>query len=198
MEPMAGRTVLITGATSGIGKATAWAWPGWVRTWRSPAETAGAPRTRLARSVQPAAGRWTCSSRTCPPSRRYDGWPRRYSEPFSDRCADQQRRRVLGHPARHRRRARAHLRPQPSRAVPAHQPAAGPAEAERPGPCGHGLVQRADHGTHRLQRPPGRTVLLRGTGVQPVQARQRPIQLRAGQEAATAPRSPPTRCIPAW
>ena len=50
----------------------------------------------------------------------------------------------------------------------------------------------------RLRRPPGRTVLLRRPGLQPVQARQRPVHLRAGPQAGRAPASPPTRCIPAW
>ena len=104
--------------------------------------------------------------------------------PPPDRCAGQQRRRLLEHPARHRRRARAHLRPQPPRAVPAHQPAPRPARAERPGPRGHGLLQRAGHGPDRLRRPPRRTVLLRLARLQPVQARQRPVHLRAGPAAA--------------
>ena len=43
----------------------------------------------------------------------------------------------------------------------------------------------------------GETVLLRRAGLQPVQARQRPVHLRAGQ-ATRGPRgSPPTRCTPA-
>ena len=45
--------------------------------------------------------------------------------------AGQQRGRVLGAPARHRRRPGAHLRRQPPRPVPADQPAAGPAQGQR-------------------------------------------------------------------
>ena len=73
--PMAGKTVLVTGGSRrhrqgdrpGPGHA-------WGPTSRSPAGTASAPRTRLGRSAPPAAGRWTCSSPTCPPSRRCDDW----------------------------------------------------------------------------------------------------------------------------
>ena len=65
---MAGRTVLVTGS-GGIGRATAPARPRRARASHRPAGTAGAPRTRLARSAPPALARWTCSSRTCHPSR---------------------------------------------------------------------------------------------------------------------------------
>jgi NAD(P)-dependent dehydrogenase (short-subunit alcohol dehydrogenase family) len=44
-------------------------------------------------------------------------------------------------------------------------------------------------GVHRLRRPSGREVLLRGTGVQPIQARKCVIQLRASQKAARHPPS---------
>ncbi len=47
--------------------------------------------------------------------------------------AGQQRRWLLGHPPRHGRRAGAHLRPEPPRRLPAHQPAAGSAEGQCPG-----------------------------------------------------------------
>ena len=53
--PMAGRTVLVTGATSGIGRATALGLAAMGATSPSPAGTAGAPRTRPARSAQPEA-----------------------------------------------------------------------------------------------------------------------------------------------
>ena len=36
-------------------------------------------------------------------------------------------------------------------------------------------------GTHRLRRPPGRTVLFRRPGVQPIQTRERPVHLSAGR-----------------
>ena len=119
-------------------------------------------RTRPHEIRAAGGGQVDGSSRTCPRQAEV----RRLADEVlqrlpADRRAGQQRRRLLEHPARHRRRARAHLRPQPPRAVPAHQPAARPAEAERPGPRGHRRVQRAGHGADRLRRPPGRAVLLR-------------------------------------
>ena len=75
-----------------------------------------------------------CSSLTCPPRRRCGGWPARCSRPAADPRIGEQCRRVLEHPPRHRRRAGTHLCGQPSGAVPADQPAPGPARAERPGP----------------------------------------------------------------
>ena len=51
-EPMAGRTVLVTGATSGIGRATALGLATMGATSPLPAGTAGALKTRPARSAQ--------------------------------------------------------------------------------------------------------------------------------------------------
>ena len=50
-----------------------------MRTSRSPAATATAPRARPAKSATRVAGRWTCSSRTCPPRRRCGAWLTKYS-----------------------------------------------------------------------------------------------------------------------
>ncbi len=72
---------------------------------------------------------------------------------------------------------------QPPRAVPAHQPAARPAARQRPGARRHGLVRRAGHGPDRLRRPAGRAALQRAARLQPVQARQRHVHLRAGPPA---------------
>ena len=72
--PLADKTVLVTGGSAGIGKATALGLAIMEPALRSPAGTVGAPRTRLGRSGTPAAGRWTCSSATCPPSRRSAAW----------------------------------------------------------------------------------------------------------------------------
>ena len=157
-RPMAGRTVLVTGGTGGIGRATAVGLASRVPTSRSPAGTVAAPRTRPARSTPPAADEWTGSSLTCPPSRRCGGWLNRSARaPAADRRAGQQRRRLLAHPASHRGGAGTHLRPQPPRAVPAHQPASGPADARRAGPGGQRRLQRASPRPDRLRQPPGRT-----------------------------------------
>ena len=181
---MAGRTVLVTGGTGGIGRATARGsrGDGRRRRDRRPGSRAhgGAPpgrsggrrwsRGRVRRGhVVPGGG--------AAAGRRGAG------SPSADRRAGQQRRRLLGHPARHGRRAGAHLRAQPPRAVPADPPAARPAPAERPGARGHGVVRGPHDGPDRLRRPRGRAVLLRHAGLQPVQARQRPVHLRAGQAA---------------
>ena len=82
--PMAGRTVLVTGGTGGIGRATALGLAAMgahlAITGRDRERTEGAAREIRAPA---AAGRWTCSSRTCPPSRRCGGWPTRYSRSLS-------------------------------------------------------------------------------------------------------------------
>jgi NAD(P)-dependent dehydrogenase (short-subunit alcohol dehydrogenase family) len=59
--PMAAKTVLVTGGSGGIGRATALGLATMGGTWRSAAGTARAPTARLARSAPPAAGRWRCS-----------------------------------------------------------------------------------------------------------------------------------------
>ncbi len=55
-------------------------------------------------------------------------------------------------------------------------------EAERPGAGGHRLLQRPGPGADRLRRPPRGAVVFRGAGLQPVQAGQRPVHLRAGPQ----------------
>jgi hypothetical protein len=171
---MADRTLLVTGASAGIGRATALSlarmrcgpgdpWPDPESTKDAAGELSaaggGPVEVFAARPVRPVGG--AAGGRRGPPA------------PSADRGAGQQRRGVLEHPPRHRRRARAHLRPQPSGAVPAHHPAPRPIEAQRPGAGGHRLLQRPG---------PAGAVVFRGTGLQPVQAGQRPVHLRAGPQ----------------
>ena len=145
--PMAGRTVLVTGGSGGIGRATALG----LAAMGAHVAITGRDRGRTedaAREIRAAGGGqvdvFVADLSVQSEVRRLADEV--LQQPFPDRCAGQQRRRVLEHPARHRRRARAHLRRQPSRAVPAHQPAPRPADGERPGPGGHGLLQRAGQG----------------------------------------------------
>jgi NAD(P)-dependent dehydrogenase (short-subunit alcohol dehydrogenase family) len=76
-RPMAGKTVLITGATSGIGRATALGLAAMGAHVAIIGRDRQPPTTRLDGSGQPAGVRRMCSSRTCPHNRRCDGWPRR-------------------------------------------------------------------------------------------------------------------------
>ena len=76
-RPMADKTVLVTGGSGGIGLATALGLATMGARLGSSAETAYAPRLRQARSAQPAAGRSTCSSPTCPHNRSCGVWPMR-------------------------------------------------------------------------------------------------------------------------
>jgi NAD(P)-dependent dehydrogenase (short-subunit alcohol dehydrogenase family) len=124
--PMAGRTVLVTGGTGGIGKATAL---GLARmgahlaiTGRDRGRAEGAAREIRAAGggqVDVFAGDLSCQAEV-----------RRLADEVLQ-CLPRidvlvkQRRGVLGHPARDRGRARAHLRRQPSRPVPAHLAAPG-------------------------------------------------------------------------
>ena len=182
---MAGRTVLVTGGHRGHREGDR---PGPGRTRRPGRDHRPGPAARRRRRARDRG------CRRCPggglrrgpvvAGRGQTAGRRGAPAPGPDRRARQQRRRVLEHPAPHRRRTRAHLCAEPPRAVPAHQPAAPPARTGHLRPRGDGGVPRARHRTDRLRRPPGRTVLLGCARLQPVQARQRPVHLRVGEEAA--------------
>ena len=77
--PMAGQTVLVTGATSGIGQATALGLATMGAHLAVTGRDRGRTETLPARSAQPEAEMSRCSSRTCPPRRRCGGWPARCS-----------------------------------------------------------------------------------------------------------------------
>ncbi len=145
MEPMDGKTVLITGATSGIGKATALG----LATMGARIAITGRDRARTedaAREVRTAGGGHV-DLFVADLSSQAD--VRRLSTEVLDRLP---RIDVLvnnaggswDHPARHRRRARAHLRGQPPRAVPA--------DVSAPRPT-HGRAARPEWSRCR----PGRT-----------------------------------------
>jgi retinol dehydrogenase-14 len=102
---MAGRTVLVTGGSGGIGQATGLG----LAQMGADVAIIGRDRARTedaAREIGAAGGGWVdmfvadLSSQS-----------QVRELAFSDPCADQQRRRVLQHPARHGGRARTHLRP---------------------------------------------------------------------------------------
>ena len=140
---MAGKTVLMTGSTGGIGRATAEGLARLgarvgvtgrciTRTQAAAAETAkvtASPGGLRIRRGPVRAGRGT------PPR------PRGARRVPATGYAGQQRGRILGDPAPDRRWAGAHRRAQPPRSVPAHQPAAGPAHRLRRRPHRHGLLR---------------------------------------------------------
>jgi hypothetical protein len=132
--PMAAKTVLVTGGSGGIGRATAL---GLADQSPHAARPFSACRGSMCSSTTSAA---TGTPATSP------GW------------------------------AGAHLRPQPSGAVPAHQPAGGPAHPERPGAGGHGLLQRPCPGADRQPPRPrdrrSRQRATRGSTLEPPRLRQ--------------------------
>ena len=142
---MAGKFVLVTGGTGGIGKATAIG----LAALGARVDITGRDPARSGTGHLPAAGR-----------------------------AGQQRRRVLGSPARHRRWAGVNLRGEPPRAVPADQPAAGPPHRERPpgsSPSPPAPTPEAALTSMTCRR----AELLRAARLQPVEAGQRDVHLRA-------------------
>jgi NAD(P)-dependent dehydrogenase (short-subunit alcohol dehydrogenase family) len=75
--PMAGKTVLVTGASSGIGRATALGLAAMGADLAITGRDRGPTESRRPRSVPPAADRWRCSLLTCPRSPRCADLPAR-------------------------------------------------------------------------------------------------------------------------
>ena len=182
--PMSGKCVLITGGTGGIGKATAIGLAAMGARVGITGRDASAHRAAAARhppaAGNPAVDAFVADLSSQAEVRRlaaavldaYPGWTC-----WSTTSADS------GPPAGDRRRPGAHLRGQPPGAVPAHEPAPGPAQGQCPGTDRHGVLQRTGVGAHRLRRSAGRTVTrVRGP--------------------TTSPNSPtscsPTNCPAAW
>ena len=184
-ERMAGRTVLITGGTGGIGKATAIG----PRRPRGPGRhhRPGPPEGRGRRRRDPGGRRTTRRGVRGGHGHAGGGAATRHGRARRPPAAGrprQQRRGLLEHPPRHGGRARAHVRAQPPGAVPAHPSARRPAGGERPGPRGHGVLRRAAAGPDRFRRSAGRALVVRAARLQPVQAGERAVHLRAGPPAA--------------
>ena len=136
-------------------------------------QRASAPR----RAAQPSM----LSPRTCRRKPGYAVWPLRYRTAYPRVDVLASNAGGFGaHRPRHRRWPGAHLRAEPPRAVPADQPAAGPPHRERTRPDPHRILRRPRRQRpHRLRRPAGRAELLRAARVQPVEAGQRDVHLRA-------------------
>jgi retinol dehydrogenase 14 len=180
--PMAGKTVLVTGGTSGIGRATAAGLAGFGArvgiTRRDPDRTPNRRRRHRRRLRQ--SSRRRVPGRHVRPAGGTPAGPRRAERLPTTGRVDQQRGWVLVYPPGHRRWAGTHLRRQPPGRVPAHRSAARAAHRQRSGPDRHGVVRRPGHGTYPLRRSAGRTWVLRPAGLQPVEAGQRCVHLRVG------------------
>ena len=177
---MTGRTVLVTGGTGGIGKATAIGLAALGArvgiTGRDPARAQAAAADISRRSGNPAVDAFAADLSSQTEVRRLaaavlDAYPR-LDVLVNNVGGFWAHRHVTADGLEHTFAVN-HLA-----SVPAHRPAPGPAQGQRPGADRHRVLQRTGDGAHRLRRPAGRNGLLGSAGLQPVQTRQRHVHLR--------------------
>ena len=174
---MTGRTVIVTGANSGIGRAAASALAGARRPCRARSarhSRRAAPPPRRCPARPRSAGSTSPASTPCAQFAGALGWP--------DRPADQQRGRDGPAAEPHRRRLRAPVRHQPPRPLRADEPAA----RARHGPRRDRVLRRPPDRADRLRRPQlGPQALQALARLRPVEARQPAVH---GRVAASADR----------
>ena len=185
MTSMAGRTVLITGGTGGIGRATAEGLAAMgahvLITGRDAARAEDAARMiRAATRAQVDVLVADLSSQSEVRRLAADALDRlpRIDVLVNNVGGYWNTRRLTADGLEHTFAVN-HLAP-----LPAHQPASGSAEAGHLRPGRDGLVPCAHSGQDRLRRPAGRAVVLRLPCLQPVEARQCPVHPRSRQVAA--------------
>jgi len=167
-------------AAPAASQATAIGSPRWAPGSASPAAIRPAPRRPLRASVpRRVAQRWMLLPRTCRFKPGCAVWPLRCWTPTRGWTYWSTTPAGSGRTGTSPRWPGAHLRAEPPRAVPADQPAARLPHRERTRPDPHRLLRRPHQGPHRLRRPAGRAELLRAARLQPVEAGQRDVHLRA-------------------
>ena len=179
---MDGRTVLITGGTSGIGKATALGLASLgARVLITGRDTRRTEDT--AREIQASGGTVEVFVADLSVAVGGPATGRRGAPPgAADRRTDQQRRRLLEHAATSPRTGSS-TRSLSTTSRRSCSPICSSSGSKQGTAARVVTVASNAHslGTDRLRRPPSRAVLLRPAGLQPVQARQCAVHLRAGQ-----------------